>query len=107
MPRRNRNNERQPVAVLGAGDLISHVHRRTDAQGLEKYGFSLFRMNEEMRTTHELRACDLPDLVKLCQVLAFAIEDDGWLAMDEREELRGLFADLDEVTRRWSSPHHA
>lgn len=106
MPRRKGKNDRRPIAVLGAGDLVSHLHRRTDAHGSESYRFSLFRLDEEMRTTHELRGCDLLDLVKLCQVLAFAIEDDGWLAMDEREELRKLFADLDEVTRRRSKPHH-
>jgi hypothetical protein len=95
------------VAVLGAGDLVSHLHRGSDTNDPANYRFSVFRFNSDMRATHEMRACDLPDIVKLCQVLAFAVDDDGWIPIDERERLRELFSDLDELTRRWSKTDNA
>lgn len=106
MPRLDHRNDSQPVAVLGAGDLVSHVHRWANCSGLESYRFNLFRMDDAMQAMHELRASDLLSLVKLCQVIAFAVEDDGWIAPRERDELRELLADLDGLTRRWSQRHH-
>ena len=96
----------QPIAVLGAGQLVSHVYRQDGVNGRSEYRFSDCRLTEALQTTHGLRPCDLPDLVKLCQVLAFAIEDDGWLSPAMRSELRSLFDDLDEITRCWSEVAH-
>lgn len=96
-------SRREPVAVLGAGDLVSHLHRGEDADDPANYRFSVFRLSQELQATHELRPCDLRDLVKLCQVLAFAIADDGWIPTNAGEALQGLFDDLDALTRRWSN----
>ena len=65
--------------MLGAGDLVSHLHRGEDAGDVAAYRFSVFRLSRELEATHELRPSDLHDMVKLCQVLAFAIVDDGWI----------------------------
>ena len=54
-----------------------------------------------------MRATDLKDLVRLSQVLAFAILDDGWLGSEQREELETLWNDLNCVTRRWGTANHA
>ncbi len=97
---------KQPVAVLGAGNLVSHLHRENGADDASNYRFSVFRLTPELQATHELRPCDLPDLVKLCQVLAFAIADDGWIPSDSTDALRELFDDLDELTQRWSHPEN-
>jgi len=97
---------RQPVAVLGAGDLVAHLHRGDDADDMANYRFSVFRVSGDLQATHELRPCDLPDLIKLCQVVAFAITDDGWIPMETRKALRDLFDDLDELTQRWSESNH-
>lgn len=93
----------EPVAVLGAGDLVSHLHRGEDADAPANYGFSVFRLSQDLQATHELRPCDLRDVVKLCQVLAFTIVDDGWIPTETSNSLRELFDELDALTRRWSS----
>ena len=92
----------QPIAVLGAGDLISHVQRGDDSNDPSNYRLNIFRLGEDMQALHDLRPCDLLDLVKLVQVLAFAITDDGWLPSEAQHALLALFEDLDELTQRWS-----
>ena len=92
----------QPVAVVGAGDLVSHVQRVDDERDPENYRFSVFRFCRDLEATHALRPCDLRDMIKLCQVLAFTIADDGWISADTREVLIELANDLDELTQRWS-----
>ncbi len=92
----------QPIAVLGAGDLISHVQRGDDSNDPSNYRLNIFRLGEDMQALHNLRPCDLLDLVKLVQVLAFAITDDGWLPSEAQHALLALFEDLDELTQRWS-----
>lgn len=92
---------RQPVAVVGAGDLVSHLFRGDDWQNSENYHFSLVRLCEGRAATHELRPCELKNMIKLCQVMAFAIADDGWLPTQLRQELFDLSHDLDAITQRW------
>ena len=92
----------QPIAVLGAGDLVSHVQRGDDSNDPSNYRFNILRFGDDMQAMHDLRPCDLRDLVKLCQVLAFAITDDGWLPAEAQHALLALFEDLDELTQSWS-----
>ena len=92
----------QPIAVVGAGDLVSHVHRGANACDPANYRFCVFRLGRDLEVTQVLRPCDLQDMVKLCQVLAFSIADDGWVPADDREALAALADDLDELTQRWS-----
>jgi hypothetical protein len=96
-------SRRKPIAVLGAGELVSHLHRGSDAHDCPDYQFSVFRLSRELQATHELRPCDLHHMVKLCQILAFAIVDDGWVSRQTSDELRELFHELDALTRRWSN----
>lgn len=96
----------QPIAVVGAGDLVSHLHRHSDELHPAIYRYSIFRFSREFEVTHGLRACDLRDIVKLCQVLAFTMVDDGWLRSNEREVVIELVDALDELTRRWSETNH-
>ncbi len=90
----------QPIAVLGAGELVSHLTRVDDGEG--HYQFNVFRFGENAAATHALGPSDLRDLVKLCQVVAFAIVDDGWIAVEQRLELLDLVAELDQITSKWS-----
>ncbi len=94
----------QPLAVLGAGDLVSHLTRADDGEG--EYQFNVFRFGQHAEVTHALRPKDLRDLVKLCQVVAFAIVDDGWIANDQRLELVDLMTKLDQITCEWSGSQH-
>ena len=93
----------EPVAVLGAGELIAHLCRNDN----ETYRFSMFRLRADGTPTHRLRETDLRSVVKLCQVLAFAVVDDGWLTEDQRAATEGLSVQLDELTRRWDSTQDA
>jgi hypothetical protein len=93
----------KPVAVLGAGDLTSHLHRGGDPDDPANYRFSVFRLRRDLQATHELRPWDLHDMIKLCQILSFAIVDDGWVPKETSESLRGLFDQLDGLTRSWSN----
>ena len=94
---------RCPIAVLGAGELVSHLRRLDNTTDESNYEFNAFRLAEDMQATHVLRPTDLRNLVKLCQVLAFTIADDGWLSDETRAELFELADDLDGVTRKWSA----
>ncbi len=94
----------RPLAVLGAGDLVSHLTRADD--GARDYRFSVFRFGQRAEATHALRPTDLRDLVKLCQVVAFAIVDDGWIGDEQRRELLSLIAELDQTTSKWSDSAH-
>lgn len=59
-------------------------------------------------TLHEsfnpmLEPADLSDLVKLVQVMASVIDDDGCLHAADRERLRSLITDLNGLTLRWDA----
>ncbi len=95
-----------PVAVVGAGDLVSHVVRGDEVNDTANYRFSIFRLNADLRATHALRPEDLPDLIKLCQVVTVAIVDDGWLPDETRDALRKLEGELRMMTDRWSDAQH-
>ena len=85
---------RTPVAVVGAGNLISHLHR---GPGDSTYRFNVLR-SKQGHHSHELTECDLRDLIKLVHVLTFAVLDDGWICQTQRLELRKLISDLEQLT---------
>jgi hypothetical protein len=47
-----------------------------------------------------LHPSDVVDLVKLCQVLAATLVDDGCISSDDRRLLQELAAELDAITNR-------
>ena len=96
----------RPYAVIGAGDLVSHLQRNGDGAGTLNYRFNLFRMKQNAEVTHALRPEDLRRVVKVCQVMAFTIADDGWISDAAARELFALADELDVVTQRWSTSNH-
>ena len=98
---RNSKRNTQPCAVIVAGDLVSHVYRRPDHTKGQVYSFNLFRLSHDSQALHSFRPEDLRDVVKACQVLAFAIVDDAWLPDAISQELNELASELDEVTQKW------
>ena len=58
-----------------------------------------------MQATHQFRPCDLLDMVKLCQVVAFAILNDGWISPEQQEQLIELRNALQAMTESWSEEH--
>ena len=93
----------RPYFIAGAGELVIHVYREADGEPESNYLFNFFRTNQSGATTQFLRPNDLCDLVKACQVLAFAIADDGWIDESQHRQLVDLREELDEITQRWSN----
>ena len=98
----NRTSSDQPIAIVGAGELISHVYRDDDESNPNNYRFNIFRLSDGLVATHELQPSDLIDVVKLCQVLAISMLDDGWIPPDAKSALNLLVQDLDSLTQGWS-----
>ncbi len=96
------NATKQPIAALGSGELVSHLMRISKSGGQADYRFNLFRIDPESgMPTSWLEIDELWDLVKLCQVLSFAMIDDGWVEASDRDKLVQLNTDLDRLTGRW------
>ena len=95
----------QPLAVLGAGELVSHLHKIIDGELTAEYRFNVFRITSSDEVSHSLRTCDLLDLLKLCRVLAFAIADDGWITRSQRLALQRLSNQLDKVIEQGDDQH--
>lgn len=101
MAKHDQSKHEQPRAVLGAGELTAHLIQQNSSDGRACYRFNVFRVGRRLNATHLLRPQDLRDIVKLCQLLAFAIVDDGWIGDDLRGELTQLNRELDQVTAQW------
>ena len=88
------------IAWIGSGDLISKVIRGVQ-DGAPGYTFQVDRLLADCTNSSSLRATDLRSIVKLCQVLAFTIADDGWLGPQANAEMFRLADDLDYITHQW------
>jgi hypothetical protein len=102
MNARNHRRRRtsKPYEIVGAGQLTATVWKTGDAACGWKYRFNVYRQSQESGVVSQLyRPADVKDLVKLCQVLAIALVDDGCLTAGERRVLVKLTAQLDSVTR--------
>ena len=91
-------------AIVGAGDLVSHIHRIPQSDSSSRYRFSLIRVKTNADVTRSFRPDDLRNIVKACQVIAFEIANDGW-ASDKRQELLDLATGLDAFTQSWERTH--
>ena len=81
------------IAVLGAGDLIAHLSRMPD----DSYCFDI-RCEGGGDDPHQLRPSDLKDFIKLGELIAFAVLDDGWSSTQQRCEIISLLKQLEEVS---------
>ena len=93
------NSRSKPIAIVGAGELVSHVLRVSDEQP-SSYRFNVFKIDRST-ATHGLAASDLLDLVKLARVVAIALLDDGWLEDEQREMLSKFTQDVEQMTEKW------
>ena len=92
-----------PCAVLGADELVSQLVRIVKDADSMAYAFNILRVDlDGTEAVPSFRPEDLRSLVKLCQVMAFAILDDGWVSDDCRTELTQLWHELDAVTSKWN-----
>lgn len=91
----------KPYCSVGAGRLTSFLFKQGDPRAGWQYSFNLFCLTDSGgRVTQLFAPTDLTHFLKLVQVLAAVIADDGCLASEERDELLDLVADLDDFWNR-------
>jgi hypothetical protein len=101
---KHQNNSSRLCAIVGAGDLVSHVRQTQDVNLEPRYRFNLMRLKANVDVTGSFRPDDLRDIIKVCQVIAFEIASDGWLP-EQRQELLDLATGLDALTQSWERTH--
>ena len=88
----------KPSAMLGAGPLVSAIWRFSRKRRGWTCRFNIYRSNAcTGRVSQLLRPGDVPDLVKLCQVLATTLADDGSIPARQRRKLADLAVKLDAI----------
>jgi len=98
----------KPYCSLGAGCLTSFLWKIGDQSSGWRYRFNLFRLAAKGgRVSQLFRPNDLMHFVKLVQVIASVIADDGCLSSVERDVLRRLATELDGVLIRAAQPANA
>ena len=100
MAEMSQNESLKPYAMLGTGQLVSNLWKSRDDQGGWTYRFNIYRMSGcNGHVSQLLRPADVQDLVKLCQVLAATLADDGCIPAEEQYDLADLSVKLDSITR--------
>lgn len=94
----------KPYAMVGAGALASTVWKDGSEFGGWQYRFNVFRLNQNGSVGQKFTPADLKHLVKLTQVLASVLADDGCVSNEEREELFQLAESLDDIIQSDESP---
>jgi len=84
--------------MLGAGTITSTLWKTGNELEGWRYRFNIFRFAANGHVGQKLKPTDLKHLVKLAQVLAATLADDGCLEPSIRRELRELALRLDEVS---------
>lgn len=103
----NNQQHRRPYCAVGAGRLTSFIWKSGDSVGGWRYRFNLFRSSPKgSRVTQLYRVSDLLNLVKLVQVLATVILDDGCVSANQRQRLRRLVEQLSDVTSSENQDDH-
>lgn len=87
----------RPVEIVGAGPLLSTIWKLGDELTVWRYRFNVVRQTSDSGIVSDLfQPTDLVHFIKLIQVLAAVIADDGCLALAEKTTLRNLAAQLDD-----------
>ena len=103
--RNNSGSQRTPHAIVGAGRLVSAIWKSENEEAPSSYRFNVYRMNTATgRVTHRFAPKDIEHLVRLAQVLAIELSNDGSLDAELRDDLERLEACLHDVLPRRSEP---
>jgi len=87
----------KPMMLVGAGPLTSAIWKLGDEESGLRYRFNVVRQSAPGGCVTDLfQPMDLIHFIKLIQVLAAEIANDGCLTHDERVMLRNLAVQLDE-----------
>ncbi len=88
----------KPMMLVGAGPLTSTIWKLGNAESGWRYRFNMVRQSIPNGCITDLfQPIDLAQFVKLIQVLAVEIANDGCLTHGERLMLRSLTRQLDEI----------
>lgn len=99
------SNTAKPIGMVGAGRLSSMIWKGGDDDRGWHYRFNVFRTgNRGSRVSQLFSPADVVHFVKLAQVLAAVIADDGCLDPTERSVLKRLASELDGLWQRASFP---
>ena len=86
------------MEIVGAGPLLSTIWKLGDEHTGWRYRFNLTRQTSDRGVFTDLfQPLDLVNFVKLIQVLAAVIADDGCLNQTERTTLKKLATQLDDL----------
>ena len=87
----------KPMMLVGAGQLTSTIWKLGDEESGWRYRFNVVRQSAPSGCVTDLfQPIDLICFIKLIQVLATEIANDGCLTHDERVMLKNLAVQLDE-----------
>jgi len=87
----------KPVMLVGAGPLTSAIWKLGNEESGWRYRFNVVRQSAPGGCVTDLfQPMDLIHFIKLIQVLAAEIANDGCLTHDERVMLKNLAVQLDE-----------
>ena len=106
--RTDKNNPRhnvppeKPMGMVGSGPLTALIWKSGHQDSGWRYQFSLFRQLRAGKVSQLFRPLDLIYFIKLLQVLAAVIADDGCLSPVETGVLRRVEQDLDQLLQRAS-----
>jgi hypothetical protein len=85
--------------MLGAGPLVSTLWKDGSEVTGWRYRFNLFRLADSGAVGQKFTPADLKHLVKLTQVLAAVLADDGCVSAELRDELLQLAQSLDGIIK--------
>ena len=92
-----RPGDPRPIELVGAGRLISSIWKLGGVDSSWRYRFNVVRKSSDHEHFTDLfQPNDLIHFIKLIQVLAAVIADDGCLSQPERIILRRFAVRLDE-----------
>lgn len=106
--RTDQNNPRhkvppeKPMGMVGSGPLTALIWKSGHQDSGWRYQFSLFRQLRAGKVSQLFRPLDLMYFIKLLQVIAAVIADDGCLSPIETGVLRRVEEDLDQLLQRAS-----
>ena len=104
--RTDKNNPRhnvppeKPMGMVGSGPLNALIWKIGHQDSGWRYQFSLFRQLRAGKVSQLFRPLDLMYFIKLLQVVAAVIADDGCLSPVETGVLRRIEQDLDRLLQR-------
>ena len=94
---------RGPYAMVGSGEITSSISRTGDPVNGFRYRFNLYALRQsDGQVENYYGPKDLISIVKTAHVLGLFLLDEGWLSSDERERIRTLVSQLDEVFDRYA-----